>query len=505
MGSFGFSFLGSAVSLKARFLGNMVKRLLTNPFLRRWSRFRHKRIRGIGSQAASRRGAKSRRLAFAFKARSFSGLAFVSHWMNCFQPSFVRDRMSRQRSAIWQTTCLVLVVMVASFSVRGALCIFQSWCVIGTLLDDTEAASEVFISLWSSPSAVSLSHFPRTVAAPFPRICFWGLLSLCSSLCVYGFRHVSGSCCAPLASRVFGRFRISNFPRLGATIAITLVLWQISFLGIRVGEASNPGPTMSNSVPVSDGVTTPLPQYQHQDLEISVPGLASHPPGSLPVTAPSLSLAPVAHPYVSVPPPPQSLFVRPSRFCSFSRPGSAARRSPSQARTAPHRSRSPPQASTFSVSGQSSCPPPSHTRARLFCPVPSCPDHARPSHGWATFGSMRSHIDAQLTGQLLGDIPMDWLRGLGFSTGEVCQRVLSLRFNGRCPSCFRPFSAQHGGDSVLLAHGLKVLQVFGTSSPVTGGFVLQSPRVPRMPSQDVSFLPSRMWLLIEMSSHGLIC
>ena len=411
----GSPFLRSAVSLKARFLGNMVKRLLTNPFLRRWSRFRHKRIRGIGSQAASRQGAKSRRLALAFKARSFSGLAFVSHWMNCFQPPFVRDRMSRQRSAIWQTTCLVLVFIVASFSIRGALCIFQPWCVIGTLLDDTEAASEVFISLWSSPSAVSLPHrFPGSAFLVF---------SVCPRLCVfYRFRHVLGGCCASLASRVFGRFRISNFPRLGATIAITLVLWQISFLGIRVGEASNPGPTMSNS----------LPQFQDQDLEISVPGLASHPPGSLPVTAPSLSLAPVAHPYVSVPPLLQSLFVRPSRFCSFSRPGSAARRSSSQARTAPHRSRSPLQASTCSVSGQSSCPPPSHTRARLFFPVPSCPDHARPSHGWATFGSMRSHIDAHLTGQLLGDIPMDWLRGLGFSTCEECQRVLSLRFNGRC-------------------------------------------------------------------------
>ena len=41
-------FLGSAVSLKACFLCRMVKCLLTNPFLRRWSRFRRKRIRGIG-------------------------------------------------------------------------------------------------------------------------------------------------------------------------------------------------------------------------------------------------------------------------------------------------------------------------------------------------------------------------------------------------------------------------------------------------------------------------
>ena len=60
---------------------------------------------------------------------------------------------------------------------------------------------------------------------------------------------------------------------------------------------------------------------------------------------------------------------------------------------------------------------------------------------------MRPHIDAHLAGQLVGDIPMDWLRGHGFTTCEVCQRVLSLRFNGRCPSCFRTFSSRQEGVS----------------------------------------------------------
>ena len=101
MGSFGFSLLGTAVSFNSCLLGRVMKWLLKNLFLRRWSRHRHKRIRGIGSQAASRRGAKSRRLAFASKARSFSGLAHFSHWRNCFQPPFARDQMSRQRSLIW--------------------------------------------------------------------------------------------------------------------------------------------------------------------------------------------------------------------------------------------------------------------------------------------------------------------------------------------------------------------------------------------------------------------
>ena len=194
--------------------------------------------------------------------------------------------------------------------------------------------------------------------------------------------------------------------------------------------------------PRPDGVTTPLPQFQDRDLEVSSQVHNSRPSRTPPVSAPSPSPASVANPYVSVPPPPQASFVRPSRFCSFSRPGSAARRPSSQARTVPLRSRSPPgHPLSLSLSGQSSCPPPSHPRARLFCPVPSCPDHSLTSHGWAIFGSMRPHIDAHLAGQLVGDIPMDWLRGQGFSTCEVCQRVLSLRFNGRCPSCFRTFSS----------------------------------------------------------------
>ena len=90
---------------------------------------------------------------------------------------------------------------------------------------------------------------------------------------------------------------------------------------------------------------------------------------------------------------------------------------------------------------------------------------------------MRSHIDAHIAGQLLGDIPMDWLRGLGFSTCEVCQRVLSLRFNGCCPSCFRLFSSQHGGVSDTtrpLAEGARgVWDVFTSNrrvrSPVRKG------------------------------------
>ena len=55
---------------------------------------------------------------------------------------------------------------------------------------------------------------------------------------------------------------------------------------------------------------------------------------------------------------------------------------------------------------------------------------------------------------------MDWLRGQGFSTCEVWQRVLSLRFNGRCPSCFRTFSSRQEGVSDATRPLAGVWQVF---------------------------------------------
>ena len=196
----------------------------------------------------------------------------------------------------------------------------RSLCVLGALRDHIEAATEGFISLWSSPSAVSLSQISRTFAAPFSRIWFWGLLSLCSSLYIFGFGHVWGLRCPCLlfVSRVVRWLQNLHFPRLGATISIIVILWQISFLGIRVGEASNPGPALPDFVPVSDGVTTPLPQPQDQDLEISVSGVVSRPPSFPTVASPPLSFTPAALPYHPAPPvcsPFSLLFLFPVWFC----------------------------------------------------------------------------------------------------------------------------------------------------------------------------------------------
>ena len=89
-------------------------------------------------------------------------------------------------------------------------------------------------------------------------------------------------------------------------------------------------------------MTTPLPQFEDRDLDVSSQVHNSRPSRNPPVSAPSPSPASVANPYLSVSPLPQVSFVRPSRFCSFSQPGSAARRPSSQAHTVPLRSRSLP-------------------------------------------------------------------------------------------------------------------------------------------------------------------
>ena len=104
--------LGSVGSFLSSLLGRMMELLLESLFLRRWSRHRHKRIRGIGSQAASRRGANSRRLALASKAHSFSVLARVSRWTKAFRLTFRLSHTSRQRSAVWQATGPLLVTAV---------------------------------------------------------------------------------------------------------------------------------------------------------------------------------------------------------------------------------------------------------------------------------------------------------------------------------------------------------------------------------------------------------
>ena len=241
-----------------------------------------------------------------------------------------------------------------------------------------------------------------------------------------------------------------------ATMAVLVISWQISLNGIRVGEASHPGPPASNVTQASNGETVPLPSSQIADVDLVMsPGTPlSQWPVPSGVSGSEVSPAIVANPYVAAHPPPQPLLARPPRFCSFSRPSSAARRLHSQDRSArdrsprpaSRRSRSPPQAAALVPAGQSPDPPlslaPMLASSALSPPVrtPALPLTAgRPSGPCAPTSTLTLRVSLPVTSPWIG------FAGGGFGTCEVCQRVLSLRFNGRCPSCFRAFTFHRDG------------------------------------------------------------
>ena len=89
--------------------------------------------------------------------------------------------------------------------------------------------------------------------------------------------------------------------------SVTPVLWQIGLDGVRVGEASHPGPAhpTPEGAPITLNVSEVLTQVSRSDP--SLPAALS----GAPVPGPSSPQAP--HPYAAPPPP---LHSRPSRFCT---------------------------------------------------------------------------------------------------------------------------------------------------------------------------------------------
>ena len=134
-------------------------------------------------------------------------------------------------------------------------------------------------------------------------------------------------------------------------------------------------------------------------------------------------------------------------------------------------------------------PLPSPHSALLSCPLLSR-SLSPPLKVGPPFSFMRPHIDAHLAGQLTGDIPMDWLRGQGFDSQEVCERVLRLRFNG---AAF-PVSARSLPGRVLprthLVPWRRGLPACGRFSKAINGFATSAPKGAR-------------GLLVQMLDHGL--
>ena len=237
------------------------------------------------------------------------------------------------------------------------------------------------------------------------------------------------SCDSCNLSKLFSNRRIGTVTVLAfLACSVTPVLWQTGLDGVRVGEASHPGP--AHPTPEGAPITLNVSEFLTQ-VSGSVPSLHAAHPGD-PVPGSSSTQAP--HPYAALPPPHPAPRSRPSRFCTPPPPlpRDSSRHLSGSPAPRRRRSRSPVRPS----SAHPPDPSVDSGRSRIFCPVTSCPDHAHPSHGWLSFQSMRPHIEAHLSGHLLGDISSEWLRSQGFGTCEVCHRILSLRYNGRCPSCF---------------------------------------------------------------------
>ena len=83
----------------------------------------------------------------------------------------------------------------------------------------------------------------------------------------------------------------------------------------------------------------------------------------------------------------------------------------------------------------------------FFVRSPPVPTMLAPLTGGPLSAPCARTLMLTLLGSSLVTFPWIGFVVWGLVLARFARRVLSLRFNGRCPSCFRPFSAQHGGDS----------------------------------------------------------
>jgi len=88
-------------------------------------------------------------------------------------------------------------------------------------------------------------------------------------------------------------------------------------------------------------------------------------------------------------------------------------------------------------------------RVRFYCPVPSCIHHdVRNNTGWATKQGLKTHIDAHLSGSLLGNPTDDFLRLNGWVNCPICNLTAAAnRRGGVHDSCAQAFATSGGHGS----------------------------------------------------------
>ena len=75
-------------------------------------------------------------------------------------------------------------------------------------------------------------------------------------------------------------------------------------------------------------------------------------------------------------------------------------------------------------------------RPRYFCPVAGCLQaNLINASGWGSLQGVRNHLKEHLAGRLSGAVPQAFLDAHRLCTCSVCGKIISIRFNGACPSC----------------------------------------------------------------------
>ena len=145
-------------------------------------------------------------------------------------------------------------------------------------------------------------------------------------------------------------------------------------------------------------------------------------------------------------------------------------------------------------------------QGRWYCPVVSCPDHCQAtSRGWTSFKSLRHHLDLHFTGELSGQVPLDWLQRQGYGVCCVCHLVLSSHFNGLHPRCCRALTAAVSPfRPPLVVPSSKGLPPYPTSSPLMAESGHRSLLVLETYGASASSTHLLRWWLTGMRGRGSI-
>ena len=75
-------------------------------------------------------------------------------------------------------------------------------------------------------------------------------------------------------------------------------------------------------------------------------------------------------------------------------------------------------------------------RTRFFCPCTGClhGDTAR-ANGWSNVDGVRKHLLEHRAGRFAGAVPQAFLDAYNLCSCTICGKVITKRFNGKCPKC----------------------------------------------------------------------